>query len=615
MARGNAAELEGGSARSEFAAALTACAGALAGVALISGVSNVLMLTGSFFMLETYDRVLPSRSVSTLIGLSVLALGLYVFQGTLDLIRSRILVRVAAFLDESLSTRIYHAVVKLPLTARGSGDGLQPLRDFDHVRGFLTGSGPLALFDLPWMPLFLGMCFLFHFWIGLAALVGALTLVGLTLVTEFLTRRPTRDASTASSARQALVQAGRRNAEVLKAMGMAGRTGVLWAEANRKFRTANGRTSDVAGDLGALSRVLRMLLQSTVLGVGAYLVIQQESTAGIIIAASILTARALSPVDIAIANWKGFVAARQGWQRLNSLLALLPDDDTQMELPAPKRQLTVKGVGLMPPGVERVVVQDVTFALQAGHGLGIVGMSGSGKSSLARALVGVWAPVRGKIRLDGAALEQWLPEALGQHIGYLPQDVELLDGTVEQNIARFTDADLDEVIAAATAAQVHEKILSLPQGYRTRIGESGANLPAGLRQRVALARALFRDPFLVVLDEPNSNLDAEGDQALTQAMLNVRARGGIVIVVAHRPSALAGVDHVLVMHEGRPQAFGARDQVLQQQMLVGGNRSAGSMAGPLPAIAAAPARGTPLGTIIPAKSAAVQQRKRDATER
>ena len=564
-----AMEFEGGTApRSEFSAAVTACLGALIGVALISGLSNILMLTGSFFMLETYDRVIPSRSVPTLVGLALLAGFLYLLQGTLDMIRARILVRVGSYVDESIGPRVYDTVVRLPLSARGSGDGMQPLRDFDQVRAFLTGQGPIALFDLPWMPIYIAICFMFHFWIGVTCLVGALILFTLTIVTELLTRRPTMEASGHGSARHAMAQAGRRNAEVLRAMGMAGRTGALWAEANRRFRTAQTRAADVSGDLGALTKVLRMALQSGVLGVGAYLVINQESTPGIIIASSILTARALAPVDVAIANWKGFVGARQGWQRLNRLLGLLPPDEQQMELPPPTQTLAVQGVVLVPPGTDRAVVLDVSFALKAGQALGIVGLSGSGKSSLARALVGVWQPARGKVRLDGATLSQWSAEALGAHIGYLPQDVELLDGTVEQNICRFTDADPGDIIEAAKAAQVHELILALPNGYRTRIGESGAALPGGLRQRLALARALFGDPFLIVLDEPNSNLDSLGDQALTQAILSVRRRGGIVVVVAHRPSALAGCDLVAVMNEGRLQAFGPRDQVLQQQNLL-----------------------------------------------
>ncbi len=336
----------------------------------------------------------------------------------------------------------------------------------------------------------------------------------------------------------------------------------------------------MVGGLGAISKVLRMLLQSAVLGVGAYLVIIEQATAGIIIASSILTSRALAPVELAIANWKGFIAARQSWRRLNDLFTLMPIDKERLALPRPRGSLVAEHVSGAPPGVAKLVVQDIAFTLKAGQGLGIIGPSASGKSSLARLIVGVWQPARGKVRLDGAALEQWSPEALGAHVGYLPQTVELFAGTVAQNIGRFDEAAAaEEIIKAAKTAGVHELILRLPDGYETEIGENGAALSAGQRQRVALARALYGDPFLVVLDEPNSNLDAEGETALTQALLAVRARGGIAVVIAHRPSALAGVDLVLVMNEGKPQMIGPKDEVL---MKVTRPPSVAPMPGPAP---------------------------------
>jgi PrtD family type I secretion system ABC transporter len=528
---------------------------------------NVLMLTGSFFMLQVYDRVLPSRSVPTLVGLAILATALYVFQGALELIRSRVNVRIGAHLDNTLSSRVYDALVRLPLKTRGDGDGLQPLRDLDYVRSFLSSGGPSAFFDLPWLPIYLGICFIFHFWIGVTALAGSLVLIALALLTELRMREPTKEAARFATTRTALAAAGRRNAEVLRAMGMGRRVGDRWSETNRSYLAANERASDVASGLGGISKVFRTILQSAVLGVGAYLVIYQESTAGIIIASSILTSRALAPVELAIANWKGFVAARQGAQRLHQLLTLLPAEEEPMRLPPPKTVLSVENIAVLPPGGEKLVVHDVSFELKNGHGLGIIGPSGSGKSSLARALVGVWQPLRGSIRLDSAALHQWSSETLGQHIGYLPQDVELFDGTVASNIARFdVNAKPEAIVAAAQAAGVHDLILSLPAGYGTRIGELGMAISAGQRQRIALARALFGDPFLVMLDEPSSNLDAEGEQALTQAILNVRARGGILIVIAHRPQALAGVDHVLVMYDGKMQTFGSKDEVLKKTL-------------------------------------------------
>jgi PrtD family type I secretion system ABC transporter len=551
-----------GSARSELAVALSSCRGAFIGIGLISAMSNVLMLTGALFMLEIYDRVLPSRSVATLVGLATLAGGLYAAQGILDLIRGRILVRIGGALDETLSGRIYNSILRLPLLIGYQKDGLQPLRDLDSVRSFLSGPGPISLYDLPWMPVFIAVCYFFHPWIGLTALGGGIVLVVLTLLTELLTRRPTAEAAFLAATRNGLAESSRRNAEALVAMGMVGRMAARWAEANRNYMGSHRRVSDVGGGFAAVSKVLRLLLQSAVLGVGAYLVILEQATAGIIIAGSILAARALAPVDLAIANWKGFVAARQSWARLSKLLTLLPAEQAPMQLLDPSKTLTVENVSVTAPQQQKLIVQDVSFTLRSGNGLGIIGPSASGKSSLVRAVVGVWRPVRGRVSLDGAALDQWAPDALGRHVGYLPQDVELLAGTVAENISRFEpNADSRAIIAAAQAAGVHELILNLPDGYDTPIGEQGAALSAGQRQRVALARALYRDPFLVVLDEPSSNLDAVGEEALTQAILGVRSRGGIIIVVAHRPSALAAVDQLLVMNQGRAQAFGPKDQV------------------------------------------------------
>ena len=547
--------------------ALESCRSVFLCLAVISGVINVLMLTGSFFMLQGYDRVLPSQSVPTLVGLAILATALYVLQGSLELIRSRVNVRIGAHLDHTLSSRVYDALVRLPLKTRGDGDGLQPLRDLDHVRSFLSGGGPAAFFDLPWLPIYLGICFLFNFWIGMTALAGSLVLAVFALLTEFRMREPSKEAARFATTRTALAAAGRRNAEVLRAMGMSRRVGNRWSETNRKYLAANERASDVSSGLGGMSKVFRTILQSAVLGVGAYLVIHQESTAGIIIASSILTSRALAPVELAIANWKGFVGARQGAQRIHQLLALLPSELEPMRLPQPKSVVSVENISVLPPGGEKLVVNELSFELKSGQGLGIIGPSGSGKSSLARTIVGVWEPARGSIRLDRATLSQWSSEALGQHIGYLPQDVELFDGTVASNIARLEEnAKPDDIVAAAQAAGAHDLILSLPAGYETRIGEFGMSVSAGQRQRIALARALFGNPFLVVLDEPSSNLDAEGEGALTQAMLNVRARGGVVIVIAHRPNALTGVDHVLVMRDGRLQSFGSKDEVLNKAL-------------------------------------------------
>ena len=399
--------------RSELAQALASCRGAFVATALMSGMSNILMLTGAIFMLEIYDRVLPSRSIPTLVALVILAAGLFLAQGLLDIIRGRILVRIGARLDEELSSRVYETVVRLPLKVGNRSDGLQQLRDLDSVRSFLSGPGPTALFDLPWLPIYLAICFVFHPYIGLAALVGAIVLGCLALMTEVLTREPTRAATGFATTRSALAEASRRNAEAMKAMGMVPRVAALWQDANSKYMASQQQAADVSGGFGSMSKALRMMLQSGVLAVGAYLVINQQATAGIIIAGAILSARALAPVDLAIANWRGFVSARQSWQRLTKLLAALPPQLVPMALPPPQKSLAVEGVTIAPPGSERIVVHDVSFNLQSGHGLGIIGPSGSGKSSLARMLIGVWQPVRGRVRLDGASLDQWPPDILG----------------------------------------------------------------------------------------------------------------------------------------------------------------------------------------------------------
>ena len=551
--------------RSELGEALRACRNAFIGVGVMSCMINLLYLTGSIFMLEVYDRVLPSRSVPTLVGLVILAGGLYIAQGGLDLIRGRVLGRIGTALDEAINARVFETVVRLPLMVGGRNEGLQPLRDLDNVRSFLGSMGPGAFFDLPWLPLYLAICFAFHWLIGVTALVGAIILVALTLVTEFMSRTPAREAMTLAARRNDLAATSRRNAEVLVAMGMSGRLTKRWSEANETYLAGNQRASDVAGGLGAVAKVLRMMLQSAVLAVGAYLVIHQEASAGIIIAGSILSARALAPVDLAIAHWKGFVAARQSWHRLNKLLGQMPPANTQTLLQSPSKRLSVEAVSIVPPGEQRVIVQDVTFAVEAGSGVGVIGPSGSGKSSLVRALVGVWTPFRGKVRLDGAALDQWSSDVIGRHIGYLPQDVELFAGTVAQNICRFDpEAKSDAIIAAAKEAGVHDMIIKMREGYDTEIGEQGAALSAGQAQRVALARALYGNPFLIVLDEPNSNLDSEGDEALTRAVRSARERGAIVIVVAHRPIGIEAVDQLLMLKDGRVQAFGPKETVLGQ---------------------------------------------------
>jgi ATP-binding cassette subfamily C protein len=555
----------GGRAPSELGQALRANRRAFVVFGLFSGILNILALTGSMFMLEVYDRVLPSRSVPTLVGLLVLVMVLYVFQGLLDGIRGRILSRIAMRLDRTMTSRVYELVVRLPLQAPRGGEGIQPVRDLDTIRNYLTGRGPTAFFDLPWLPFYLAICFAFHVWIGVTVLVGAVILIALTFATELYSRQPVQEATQTGAERSRLAELSRRNAEALTALGMTRPLLARWQAANHKHVLGQLRANDVTDGLGAAGRVFRLMLQSSVLAVGAWLVINQQATAGIIIGTSILSARALAPVDLAITQWKSLIAARQARARLDKLLELMPVLPSPTPLPAPADSLSVESVTVVLPQTQRAVVSDVTFALKSGSGLGIIGPSASGKSSLARALVGLWPAARGSVRLDGAALDQWPPEAFGRHVGFLPQSVELIEGTVGENIGRLDpEAKPEDIVEAAKAAGVHDLIVRLPQGYDTPVGEQGRNLSGGQQQRIALARALYGNPFLLVLDEPNANLDSEGDEALTQAILGVRSRGGIVIVIAHRGSALAGVDHVLALANGRQQAFGPRDEVLAQ---------------------------------------------------
>ncbi|MBL4919382.1 type I secretion system permease/ATPase [Szabonella alba] len=540
---------------------------AFVGVGVLSALVNILHLSGSIFMLAIYDRVLPSRSVPTLIGLAVILAMLFCFQAAFDIFRTRILSRIGQSLDENFGETVFQLVLLRPIRGRQDGDGQQPLRDLDQIRGFLSGGGPSALFDLPWMPLYLVVCFAFHFWLGMTALIGALVLVVLTGLTEIFTRRTTREVVAGMKTRGNVAQSGQRNAEAIYAMGMSGRVGQLWNRAHLHILKQQQSAADVGGGFGAASRAVRMMVQSAVLAVGAYLVMSGAVSPGVMIASSILAARALAPVDLAIANWKGFIAARHSRKRLAALLGETDLRADPLPLPAPHVSLKAEQVSTSAPGEKRILIENVNFTLRAGEGLGIIGPSGSGKSTVARTLVGVWPARSGRIRIDGAALDQWNPERLGQHIGYLPQDVELFSGTIAQNISRFErDPDPEKVIAAARSADVHDMIIGMSDGYATEVGEAGAALSGGQRQRIALARALYGDPFLVVLDEPNSNLDNEGDVALTEALGKVRARGGIVIVVAHRPSALAALDHLLVMAAGKQISFGPRDETLSKFM-------------------------------------------------
>ena len=546
--------------------------GALFGIAAFSGVINLLALTGSLFMLQVYDRVLPSQSVPTLVALTVVVAGLFLFQAALDVIRSRLLVRVASRVDEALGERTYRAVLELPLRVLPAGDGLQPIRDLDTVRNFLSGPGPVALLDLPWIPIYLIFVYLLHPLLGLLATMGAVLMLALTLLTDYLSRGATAEAAGEAQRRHSLSAEGRKNALVLRSMGFADRMVEKWLAASGGHLRAQQRASDVAGGLGSFAKVFRSFLQSAILALGAYLVIQGEVSGGVIIASSITSARALSPIDLAISQWKSFLAARQSAGRIEALLRspLFVPKVPPLPLPAPRVGLTVDCLSATAPGLNAPLIQNISFKLQAGQGVGVIGPSAAGKSTLLRALVGAWPITRGTVRLDGASLDQWAPAQLGRHIGHLPQDVELFDGTIAENIARFDpDADPSAVLEAAQSANVHDMILKLPNGYETRIGQDGDALSSGQRQRIGLARAFFGRPFLIVLDEPSANLDTEGEDALTHAIRGVRNRGGVIIVVTHRPSAIAALDFVAMMTDGKMQYFGPKDDVLRRALTPG----------------------------------------------
>ncbi len=529
---------------------------------LFSLVINLLVLASPLYMMQIYDRVLASRSQSTLIAFTVLVAGLLLTMGLLEIIRSRVLVRVGTRIDGLLHERVYQASIAQSLGAgQKSDDG--PLRDLRNFREFLSGSGPFALFDTPWVPIYLAVIFLIHPLLGYVAAGGAILLFGLGLINEVWTRGTITTATTQGRMSDQLASASQRNAEALTAMGMLEGLRLRWQALHRRALHQQSIASDRAGAVTAVSKTTRLILQAAILGVGASLAIEQAISPGSMIAASIVMGRALAPVDQAIGNWRGFVGARAAYYRLGELLAAHAVKPEPLRLPSADTRLHVESLVAAAPGASTPAISGLDFDLNAGEAMGVIGPSASGKSTLARALVGVWALRYGSVRLDGVALDHWHPEDLSRQIGYLPQDVELFDGTVSDNIARFArDPDPRAIVSAAKMAGVHEMILRLPEGYNTAIGEGGSKLSGGQRQRIGLARAMFGDPFLVVLDEPNASLDSIGDSALTDAIRHMKAKGQIVVVMAHRPSAIEACDKLLVLHGGRQEAFGNKPDIL-----------------------------------------------------
>lgn len=536
----------------------------------VSAVLNILMLGGAFYMMLVYDSVLPSRSVPTLIGLLALLGVVYIFQGYFDTLRSSILADVANALDRQLSRRVQDAISQMRLSGRHSlAEGLIPMRDLDQIRSFLSG-GVATLFDLPWMVIFILVLFALHSWLGFTTLVGAIVIFSLTVFTDRAMRRPSSRVAQIAAMRNGAADTNLRHVELLAALGMRERMQERFEVINQSYTAIQNTLNNSTVVFTGWSKILRLALQSLVLTVGALLVIDDRASGGVIFAAAILSGRAMAPVDQVIGNWKNMIAARNGWDRITELLEKVPLPlEVITSLPRPVDRLDVEGLYVTAPGSPITVINNARFSLKAGDACGVIGPSGAGKSSLGKALIGIWPAVQGHVRLDGSALDQWAEAIRGQFVGYLPQTVELLEGTVAQNISRFDpdgkinpEAMSERVIAAARAAGVHDLIIGLPQGYDTPVGPGGETLPGGQCQRIGLARALFGDPFLVVLDEPNSNLDSEGDKALENAVLAIRARGGIAVIISHRPGVIEKTSHAMIMREGQIAAFGPTREVL-----------------------------------------------------
>jgi ATP-binding cassette subfamily C exporter for protease/lipase len=530
-------------------------------VGMFSAVSNLLMLTPSLYMLQVYDRVLGSRNETTLLMLTIMMLGAYLLVGALELIRSFVLVRVGARFDMELNKRVYTAAFEQNLKRTGGNAG-QALVDLTTVRQFLTGNALFAFFDAPWFPVYLIVIFFFEPNLGVFALCGTALLVVLAVVNERVSRKPLAEANSMAIASSNLATDNLRNAEVIESMGMLPNLMARWFKLHGRFLHLQAEASEKAGVVGALTKFVQVSLQSLVLGYGALLVLENKMTPGMMIAASILVGRALAPVQQVIGVWKTWSSTRSAYERLTALLEANPARDAGMPLPKPLGGLTVEAVTAGPPGVQVPVLRNLNFAIQPGEVLGVIGPSGGGKSTLARLLVGVWPAMMGKVRLDGADIYQWNKGELGPSIGYLPQDIELFAGTISENIARFGEIDADKVVLAAKRAGVHELILHFPDGYNTKLGDGGAGLSGGQKQRIGLARAMYGDPSIIVLDEPNSNLDDTGEAALIQAVRDLRQRGKTIVLITHRTSIIGATTKLLLLRDGTAGMFGPTDQVL-----------------------------------------------------
>ena len=528
---------------------------------LFSMFINVIGLVPSLYMLQVYDRVLQSRNVTTLVMLTVIMLGFYLMLGMLELVRSKLLIRIGAQLDMKLNSRVFVASFEKNLKRAGSNAG-QALGDLTNVRQFLTGNGLFAFFDAPWAPIYLAVIFFFNLWLGVFAVFAALILFSLAWATELSTRKPLAEATRIAASANNSATNNLRNAEVIEAMGMLDNLRHRWLQKQMRFLSLQNEASDKAASISAATKSVRIAVQSLVLGGGALLVIEGQLTPGGMIVASILLGKALQPVEMAIGVWKQLLGARTAYHRLEELLKENPERPSGMELPAPAGSLLLEGVMAAAPGSQALILKQVGFSVAPGEIVGVIGPSASGKSTLARLLVGVWPTLGGKVRLDGADIYTWDKNLLGPSVGYLPQDIELFEGTIAENIARFGDVDADQVVEAAKLAGVHDMILRFPNGYDTQIGDSGGKLSGGQRQRIAFARAIYGNPSFVVLDEPNSNLDDVGEAALVRAVQELKQRGTTVILITHRTSIISVVDKLLLLVDGTVQLYGPRDQVL-----------------------------------------------------
>lgn len=530
-------------------------------VGVFSFFLNLLMLVSPIYMMQVFDRVLSSGRIETLIMLTVIAGVAVLVLGALDMVRKRVLTRISTWLDHRLSAELIASSVTGQL--RGLSLGSEPLRDLGNVRSFVNGQGIFPLFDAPWVPIFVLVIWLMHPYLGMLAFISAVVLFGLAIANDMTTRNPLKRAGQVQVVAYSQAEATIRNADVVQAMGMLPPLLKRWDVQNEKALGEQQVASDRAGALGGLSKFIRMFVQIGILGIGAYLVLQGQLTGGGMIAGSIMLGRALAPVEQAIGGWKGFLNARQAFNRLEKLMSNLPQQPESMPLPMPVGHLSVDRVSFIPPKSDKPIIKNVSFELEPGESLGVIGPSAAGKSTLCRLLVGTWRPTNGHVRLDAADMWAWSPNDLGQHVGYLPQDVELFAGTVRDNISRMREASSDEIVSTAALAGVHEMILHLPEGYETQIGPYGATLSGGQRQRIGLARALFGNPRVIVLDEPNANLDHDGEQALIKALMTMRERGSTIVLVAHRPSMVSFVDKLLLLRDGQVEMFGPRDQVAE----------------------------------------------------